>query len=94
MLKKKRCSSEPEKKLSQSDVFNHDDDIYYKEKMPNKYHVRRKVGHNETEGDIRNKDIKCIIYIDTIMYWLIRLIIVLSSSVTVVHFIIKLIDSG
>jgi hypothetical protein len=57
--------------------------------MPIKKPFRYKVGKTEIECDENNKHGVRLAYINTIMYWLIRLIIALSSGATL-HFLFTL----
>ena len=61
--------------------------------MPSKKPSPYKIGKIESELDESNKHSVRLAYINTIMYWIVRLIIVLTSGTTVA-FLIKVLGTG
>ncbi len=61
--------------------------------MPTKKPFNYKIGKNEIESDESNKHMIRLAYINTFMYWLHRIIIVLTSGTTAA-FLIKVLERG
>lgn len=77
---------------------------FYKQTVPLKWvkirpmsvkkYFRYKKGSTEIESDNANKGAVRLAYINTIMYWLVRIILILIGSGTTIKFLIKLINTG
>lgn len=61
--------------------------------MPSKKPIPYKIGKIESELDESNKHSVRLAYINTIMFWIVRLIIVLTSGTTAA-FLLKVLATG
>jgi len=81
-----------EKKSLHKNAFTLNGHIYNKKEMKNTL-FRYKRGKMAMESNGDNKAANRLAHIDTIMYWLIRLIAVLTSGATIT-FLIKIFGTG